>query len=249
MIQSQETISISPGLPALVSVPAGEFMMGCNVGRDDEQPVHKVYVDPFTMGAYTVTNEEYQLFITQTNREVPESFVDMKFNKSRQPVVGVSWEDAVAYCQWLSRLTNLAYRLPTEAEWEWAVRGNRQCKLYSWGDEDPSNFDLYRFGWQNGGPQVVGLQPPNSFGLYNLGDNVHEWCLDWYAANYYQFSPFRNPINRMPSSRRSSRGGSWRHHVKVSRCAARSSLNPSFKYTDYGFRVVEFSANYIGHIQ
>ena len=155
------------------------------------------------------------------------------------PVVGVSWEDAVAYCQWLSRLTNLVYRLPTEAEWEWAVRENRQCKLYSWGDEDPLNFDLYRLGWQDGGPQVVGLQPPNSFGLYNLGDNVHEWCLDWYAPNYYQISPFQNPMNKIPSSRRSSRGGSWRHHVKVSRCAARSSLNPLFKYADYGLRVVK----------
>lgn len=239
MTQSQAINRIGCRLPSLVSVPAGEFMMGCDLGRDDEEPVHEVYVNAFDMGTYTVTNEEYQLFIAQTNREAPESFTDKNFNNLRQPVVGVSWEDAVAYCQWLSRLTNLVYRLPTEAEWEWAVRENRQCKLYSWGDEDPSNFDLYRRGWQDGGPQAVGLQSPNVFGLYNLGDNVHEWCLDWYAPNYYQFSPFQNPMNKKPSSRRSSRGGSWRHHVKVSRCAARSSLHPLFKYADYGFRVVK----------
>jgi len=83
----------------------------------------------------------------------------------------------------------------------------------------------------------VGLYAPNPYGLFNMGDNVHEWCADWYDAHYYARSPERNPQGPAEGSRRASRGGAWRHHVKVSRCAARSSIPPEFKYADYGFRV------------
>ena len=83
----------------------------------------------------------------------------------------------------------------------------------------------------------MGLYPPNAYGLYNLGDNVHEWCLDWYNAAYYGCSPERNPRGPDKGSRRASRGGAWRHQVKVTRTAARSSIPPEFKYADYGFRV------------
>ena len=81
------------------------------------------------------------------------------------------------------------------------------------------------------------MYAPNPYGLYNLGDNVHEWCADWYDAAYYSVSPERNPQGPPSGSRRSSRGGSWRHHIKVTRTAARSSIPPEFKYADYGFRV------------
>jgi formylglycine-generating enzyme len=83
----------------------------------------------------------------------------------------------------------------------------------------------------------VGIYPPSAFGFYNLGDNVHEWCLDWYDPGYYGYSPDRNPRGPAKGSRRASRGGSWRHHIKVTRTAARSSIPPDFKYADYGFRV------------
>jgi formylglycine-generating enzyme required for sulfatase activity len=87
------------------------------------------------------------------------------------------------------------------------------------------------------GPEPVGLYAANDYGLYNLGDNVHEWCADWYDDGYYARSPERNPLGPKSGTRRASRGGSWRHHIKVTRTAARSSIPPEFQYADYGFRI------------
>ena len=230
----------STGLwPKLITIAEGEFQMGCEQGREDEKPVHSVWVDEFDMGAYAVTNSEYLQFIVDTQREMPAAYAEERFADPRQPVVSVNWFDAMAYCDWLSLRTGAVFRLPTEAEWERAARGGQEGKLYSWGNEDPERFEIYRTGWRDERPQVAGLLSPNSFGIYNIGDNVHEWCLDWYRPDYYEKSPYRNPVNVEPSARRASRGGSWRHRIKVSRCAARSSLDPSFRYTDYGFRIVK----------
>jgi len=142
----------------------------------------------------------------------------------------------VSYCEWLNRTTSKPYRLPSEAEWERAARANAERSLYPWGDEPPELLPDYPRRWKTG-PEPVGLYPPNGYGLYNLGDNVHEWCGDWYDASYYLYSPTRNPQGPTNGSRRASRGGSWRHHIKASRTAARSSIPPEFKYADYGFRV------------
>jgi len=228
-------------IPSLATIPAGDFQMGCWQGRDDEKPVHRVWVDKFALAAYAVTNEEYLQFVEETGIKRPSTCSDEHFCHPRRPVVGVSWYEAMAYCDWLSLKMGAVFRLPTEAEWERAVRGHKEGTLYSWGDQDPSHLEVYRTGWRDGRPQFVGLREPNDFGVYDLGDNIHEWCLDWYQADYYQISPYRNPVNMQPSARRASRGGSWRHQIKVSRCAARSSLDPSFKYTDYGFRVARVS--------
>jgi formylglycine-generating enzyme required for sulfatase activity len=148
----------------------------------------------------------------------------------------VSWFEAVAYCDWLSDLSQQKFRLPTEAEWERAARGGVESELYPWGDCLPQNLPDYANRWKSG-PEQVGLYAPNAYGLFNMGDNVHEWCADWYDASYYSVSPERNPPGPQSSSRRASRGGSWRHHIKVTRTAARSSIPPQLKYADYGFRV------------
>jgi formylglycine-generating enzyme required for sulfatase activity len=152
----------------------------------------------------------------------------------------VSWNEAARYCEWLSLQTGRAYRLPTEAEWERAARGSLEQKQFPWGDDPPQSLPDYATRWQKG-PEPVGRYAPNTFGLYDIGDNVHEWCSDWYDANYYSVSPERNPRGPEQSPitppRRSSRGGSWRHHIKVARCSARSSIPPEFQYADYGFRV------------
>ncbi len=223
-----------------VLIPAGEFLMGSEQGQDDERPVHRVWVDAFEMALFQVRNRDFQLFLDATGHPPPPNWDNPDFRDPKQPVVAVSWFEATSYCQWLSELTARAYRLPTEAEWERAARGGREGLLYPWGDEPPQSRAEYQRQWggEVKGPLPVGESAANAFGVYDLCENVHEWCADWYSADYYPHSPARNPRGPVSGERRASRGGSWRHHVKVSRCAARSSIPPAFQYADYGFRVV-----------
>ena len=205
-----------------VQLPGGWFDMGSDDGEENERPLHRVWVDAFAIAAHPVTNAEY------ARCAPPPRASDPQFNDPDQPVVAVSWNDAVDYCRWLGGV-----RLPTEAEWEYAARGGIAGRRYPWGDDLPADA-LRRLD----GPERVGARPPNGFGLYDACENIHEWCADWYAAGYYAMSPDRNPCGPASGTRRVSRGGSWRHHVKVTRCAARSSLPPDLRYADYGFRVV-----------
>jgi sulfatase modifying factor 1 len=222
--------------PLLRRIPEGWFEMGCAAGRDDENPVHRVWVDAFELSAFQTTNSEYAHFLAETRHPPPLHWSDASFSHARQPVVAVSWFDAVAYCEWLSLAFGKRFRLPTEAEWERAARGGVEGELYPWGNCSPEELPDYSSRWKDG-PEPVGVYAPNAYGLCNVGDNVHEWCADWYDAGYYTVSPDRNPQGPPTGARRASRGGSWRHHIKVTRTAARSSIPPEFKYADYGFRV------------
>ncbi|MGH9173572.1 MAG: formylglycine-generating enzyme family protein [Vicinamibacterales bacterium] len=215
-------------------MPDGPFLMGSDEGQEDEQPVHRVWVDAFELSVYPVTREQYAHFLTSTGHEPPREW-SVGAVESDLPVVGVSWLDAQTYCAWRNRDGDLV-RLPTEAEWERAARGGVDCARYPWGDSIPE--------WiPDGGrgplpaPWPVTLGQPNGYGIYGIAANVHEWCADWHAATFYAVSPDRHPIGPPTGVRRVSRGGSWRHAVTISRTAARSRLDPSFRYTDYGFRV------------
>lgn len=219
-----------------VLIPGGWFLMGSDAGQESERPVHRVWVDGFYLGACQVTNAEYQQFVLATGNPVPPFWKNPNLNQPMQPVVAVSWFEAVNYCNWLREVSGRQYRLPTEAEWERAARGGAEGKAFPWGDDPPRSIPEYDKRWQTG-PEPVGSLAPNSFGLYDICENVHEWCSDWYQAGYYAVSPERNPQGPESGERRSSRGGSWRHHIKVTRCAARSSIPPGFQYADYGFRV------------
>jgi formylglycine-generating enzyme required for sulfatase activity len=210
--------------------------MGSNAGQDCEQPVHRVWIDPLLLAATQVTNGEYERFARATGYGPPPFLNDANFNHPQQPVTGVSWFDAARYCQWLAAQTGRRFRLPTEAEWERAARGDFEQQDFPWGNEPPQSLPEYATRWQTG-PEPVARYAPNTVGLYNICDNVHEWCSDWYDPNYYAVSPERNPHGPEQGQRKSSRGGSWRHHVKVARCSARSSIPPEFHYADYGFRV------------
>jgi formylglycine-generating enzyme required for sulfatase activity len=226
--------------PACAAVPAAYFQMGCEQGRDEEKPVHRVWVDAFEMAVYQVRNRDFACFLEAAGNAAPPQWNDPVFSDPDQPVVSVSWFEAAAYCEWLSEMCRRRFRLPTEAEWERAARGGAEGALYVWGDEPPHDRPEYVRRWTGvvNGPRPVGEEPPNAFGICDLGENVHEWCADWFDKNYYAVSPERNPRGPATGERRASRGGSWRHHIKVSRCAARSSIPPSFQYADYGFRVV-----------
>lgn len=222
--------------PILVTIPEGWFSMGSEHGQDNERPVHRVWIGAFQMAAYQVTNSEYAKFLRATASLPPPFWNDPNFNHPQQPVVGVSWHEAQRYCDWLSSTHEERYRLPTEAEWERAARGEVEGARFPWGDAPPESLPNYARRWQTG-PEPVGQSAPNDFGLFDICANVHEWCSDWFDPNYYAASPERNPKGPESGQRRASRGGSWRHHIKVSRCSARSSIPPQFQYADYGFRV------------
>ncbi len=222
--------------PKLVLIPAGCFAMGSEAGQDNERPVHNVCIDAFYLGACQVTHAEYARFLRACGSPAPPFWDDNKFNDPEQPVVAVAWPEAVAYCEWLSAIAGGNYRLPTEAEWERAARGGVEGKLFPWGDDPPQSLPDYHQRWQTG-PEPVGRFSPNAFGLYDICQNVHEWCSDWYQSDFYAVSAERNPRGPETGERRASRGGSWRHHIKATRCAARSSIPPAFHYADYGFRI------------
>jgi formylglycine-generating enzyme len=221
---------------SLVTIPAGSFLMGCDAGQDCERPVHRVWVDAFALAATQVTNRDYATFLAATGRPAPPDWGKPQFADPLQPVVSVSWSDAIAYCAWLSNAIGQHFRLPSEAEWEYAARGGLEGKLYPWGDAPPQSRPGYAQKWRTG-PERVAQEEANGFGLFDMCANVHEWCSDWYDPGYYAASPERNPHGPSSGTRRSSRGGSWRHHVKMSRCSARSSIPPDFHYADYGFRI------------
>jgi sulfatase modifying factor 1 len=235
-MSGQAASSIKWLQPEMRSIPAGWFSMGCDVGRDDEKPAHSVWVDAFDLASRQTTNTEYVIFLSATRQPLPPTMADGALSDPEQPVVAVSWHDAVAYCVWLSGASGKRYRLPSEAEWERAARGGIEGELYPWGDFSTEQVPDYATRWKRG-PERVGLYPPNGYGLYNMGDNVHEWCSDWYSPSHYAVSQARNPQGPGGGIRKASRGGSWRHHIKVTRTAARSSIPPEFKYADYGFRI------------
>lgn len=223
-----------------VLIPAGDFQMGCATGRDDEKPAHRVWIEAFEMAIFQVRNRDWAVFTQATGHAAPTEWKNPDLNHPDQPVVAVTWFEAMEYCRWLSKESGRSYRLPTEAEWEKAAQGGREGVLYPWGDEPPKDHGDYLRRWMGkvAGPLPVGQGTPNQFGLYDICENVHEWCVDWYSGEYYACSPDRNPAGPPSGERKASRGGAWRHHIKVSRCAARSSIPPDFQYADYGFRVV-----------
>lgn len=177
---------------------------------------------PFRIGRTPVTNEEYAGFLESGRAAPPPWWTDADFSAPRQPVVGVTWDEAMEYCGWLAETVGGIWRLPSEAEWELAARGGRIAAKTAWGDAIPPG-EIPEGALR--GPWEVGRGTPNGYGMLDAGTMVHEWCLDWDAAP-------REP------RRRASRGGSWRHEVRWSSPSARSSLPPGYRYSDYGFRVM-----------
>lgn len=237
-------------LPELRALAGGTFLMGDACGRADERPVHAVTVGAFEIGVCPVTVGEYAVFLRATGHERPRDWGEPGFAAAELPVCGVSWFDAAAYAAWLSALTGRCYHLPTEAQREFASRGGVEQQAYPWGDEPPAQTGVYEraFKGEHVGQPFPVQSPlgkgPNGFGLWHMADNVHEWCADYYDPDYYAHSPAIDPrgpdAHGLPSAvplRRAARGGSWRHDLKYCRNAARSSLAPDKRFTDFGFRL------------
>ena len=242
-------LPIEPPMCDLPGTGPDGFHMGDDNGRDDERPVHRVVVAPFSIAIWPVTNGQYEAFLQATNHAPPPGWGMSPFNHPDAPVCAVSWNDAVAYADWLTQRTRRCWHLPTEAQREYAARGGREGAAYPWGDDGLPLEGPYQRGLDGplvGGPLPVvtpdnppnaPLAGPNGFGLYHMADNVHEWCADYHDRDYYAHSPAENPRGPEKTDRRAARGGSWRHDIKYCRCAARSSLGPAKQFADFGFRV------------
>lgn len=232
---SEDALHIRSLPPPDALVPEGTFWMGSDDGRPDERPAHAVSVGAFRIGLTPVARAQYAPFLAEAGVPPPPWWTDEDFALPSQPVVGVTWYEAATFADWLGRRHGGVWRLPTEAEWERAARGGLHGTRTGWGDEPPAGEipeGPLRAPWE------AGRGTPNGYGLFDMGTLVHEWCADWYAPDYYAVSPHADPHGPDEGDRRSSRGGSWRHHVRWSPASARSSLPPEYRYADYGFRVL-----------
>lgn len=225
----------------LVHIPAGEFAMGSEesidgLAQSPEIPWHNVYLDEYWMGRYPVTVAQYWAFANETNRQ---SFVQSVQHMAQHPITQVSWDDAVAFCEWVSKKRRRKFALPTEAQWEKAARG-MDGRIYPWGNDPP---EASRCNFTNAVKDTtpVGKYSPHGDSLYGCADmagNVWEWCADWYNAAYYRISPDANPEGAASGSSRIVRGGSFRTGAAGIRCAVRHRHSPQVRRPNLGFRIV-----------
>ncbi|MBK8877311.1 MAG: SUMF1/EgtB/PvdO family nonheme iron enzyme [Haliscomenobacter sp.] len=230
----------------MIMVSGGSYLMG----SEEEQPIHAVTLDGFSLQKTPVTYWQYALFLQQEGLQVEKPGWGRQGNN---PAVYVSWEDAARFCNWLSAMEGLqpvyqmkgekvsadwstnGYRLPTEAEWEYAARGGVEQKPYAYSGSD----DLDVVGWfrenAENRTQPVAHKRPNTLGLYDMSGNVWEWCWDWYE--YYPFDAQKNPIGQSTGSDRVLRGGSWYGVPQLCRVAGRLSNTPGNRYNYSGFRL------------
>jgi formylglycine-generating enzyme required for sulfatase activity len=219
-----------------IDIPAGEFLMGDNFNddREDEQPVHNVYLDAYKMSKYEVTFEQYDTFCDETNRRKPD---DRGWSRETRPVMNVTWDDANAFCDWLSRKTGKNIRIPSEAQWEKAARGTDQRK-YPWGNGEP-NCAGTNYNDCRGRTMPVGSYPfdVSFYGVYDMAGNVKEWCSDWYEESYYSDSPVNNPTGPATGIKRVHRGGSWKSDADGVRAIDRDSALPENFSSRKGIRI------------
>jgi formylglycine-generating enzyme required for sulfatase activity len=212
-------------------VSPGSFQMGSTSGYVDERPVHRVEITQgFYIGKYEVTQAQWQAVMGSN---------PSKFKGNNRPVENVSWEDAQAFISKLNQLDReYTYRLPTEAEWEYAARGGQQSRGYKYAGSN----NLGSVAWydDNSGNQTheVGSKAPNELGLYDMCGNVWEWCADWYDEDYYRSSPRQDPRGPSRGSLKVVRGGSWGSTSLHSRIALRIRGTPTYKTDGHGFRLL-----------
>lgn len=240
--------------PEMLLIEGGDYYMGNDYSvNSDERPEHKVTLSSFFMAKFEVTVEEYAKFSRMTGHKAPEG-------EANAPVNNITWEDAVMYCNWLSRASGYdkcydlrrdsnrftvtyipnsnGYRLPTEAEWEYAARGGMKSKTFAYS----GSHDLDEVAWyiSNAGnaSKEVGQKKPNELGLYDMTGNAMEWCYDWYLSNYYESSAAENPTGPNTSVSKVCRGGNYMCQPDVLRLTKRFNLEPAAKEGLAGIRLV-----------
>jgi formylglycine-generating enzyme required for sulfatase activity len=231
----------TPAKPEMIKVKGGTFTMGSmsGVAGTDEKPTHSVTVSSFRMSKYETTLAEYAAFCKATGHKLSDFSNDNWGTYDTRPVTIVSFDDANAYCKWLSEQTKKNYRLPTEAEWEFAARGGTKSKGYIYsGSDDLDEIAWTRNNRSRASPSLVGSKKPNELGLYDMSGNVLEWCSDWYSDSYYSNTSSTNPQGPVSGTDRVVRGGCWISDTTDSRVAKRNHVTPGFKRDVLGFRVV-----------
>ena len=240
IIQVQTQVSVIDGM-TMVFIPAGEFVMGSSdtdpEASEDEKPQHEVYLDAFWLDRTEVTNGMYKLCVRSNACRAPEkpgSKTRMSYYNDRAyddyPVIYISWNDAMAYCQWVNR------RLPSESEWEKGARGINGF-IYPWGDASP-NMNLVNYNNQIGDTSLTGFfsNSTSPYGALDMAGNVAEWVQDWYDGYYYQDKIFNNPLGPLTGEYRVLRGGSWYNKASAIRTAFRLWNLPEIRTDSIGFR-------------
>jgi len=218
-------------IPEMVFVEEGTFLMGSNRGSRDERPVHLVKINSFYIGKFEVTQKQWRFLMGKD----PEN---LKFTGCNQcPVEGVSWYDIQEFLKRLNTISGQNYRLPTEAEWEFAARGGNQSKGFSYsGSNNIVKVAWYRAN-SNSKSHPVGQKQPNELGIFDLTGNVWEWCSDYYDERYYRNSTSTNPSGPISGDLRVLRGGAWLNIAEDCKVWERHSSFPSNKEFNYGFRL------------
>lgn len=231
----------------MIRIPEGAFVMGSSDGLPNERPEHTVWLDAYSIDQYEVTMALYAQFLKDTQRSPPPLWdEDAVASSGNRPAVGVSWEDADAYCRWAGK------QLPTEAQWEKAARGT-DGRRYPWGQMQPF-VDIANYNRGQWVSYAITLQPVDTgvegmsvrhgtktggkspYGLFHTAGNAAEWVADWYDREYYQKSPERNPKGPEAGEKKLIRGGSWADLPAGIRTSIRIAAEPDFRDLTVGFR-------------
>jgi len=223
--------------PPVTHIPGGRFIMGDDAiaEREAPNPPHEVELSPYAMGVHPVTNAEYRIFVEATRAAAPAAWSDHRFSAPEQPVVTVSWDDAMAYCAWAGG------RLPTEAQWEHCARG-ADGRHFPWGFDEPSPERAhFAQDWNAGATCAIGIHPAGigPFGNHDLTGNVWEWCLDAFVADAHierQKAP-RDPLVSAKTNVRPLRGGCWRSIDSKLQAAYRNWFHRAARHVTIGFRL------------